>query len=69
MKSSLEMFSWLPRLLVQRGDRVGEVLRRQAGGLGGLLHLLAVLVGAREEVHVVAEQAVPARIASPTMVV
>ncbi len=50
----------LPRLLIQRGDRVGEVLRRQAGGLGGLLHLLAVLVGAREEVHVVAEQAVPA---------
>ena len=60
MKSSLEMFELLPRLLIQRGDRVGELLRRQPGGLGGLLNLLAVLVGAGEEVHVVAEQAMPA---------
>ena len=50
----------LPRLLVERGDRVGEVLWRLAGGFRGLLHLLAVLVGAGEEVHVLAEQAVPA---------
>ena len=39
----------LPRLVEQRGDRVGEVLRRQARGLGGLLDLQAVLVGAGQE--------------------
>ena len=49
----------LPRLLVQRGDRVDELLRRLAGGVGRVLHLLAVLVGAGEEVDLLAEQAVP----------
>ncbi len=44
-----------------RGDPVGELLRRRAGGLGGLLDLEAVLVGAGEELDVVAEQPVPAR--------
>ena len=42
------------------GDLVGELLRRDAGGGGGALDLLAVLVGAGEEVGVVAEEAVAA---------
>ena len=44
-----------------RGDPVGELLRRRAGGLGRLLDLETVLVGAGEELDVVAEQPVPAR--------
>ena len=50
----------LPRVDELRGDRVGELLRRQARGIGGLLDLQPVLVGAGEELHVVAEQPVPA---------
>ena len=42
------------------GDLVGELLRRDAGGCGGALDLLAVLVGAGEERGVVAEEAVAA---------
>ncbi len=42
------------------GDLVGELLRRDAGGGGGALDLLAVLVGAGEEEGIVAEQAVAA---------
>ena len=50
----------LPRLGELRGDRVGERLRLEPGRLGGPLDVEAVLVGAGEEVDVVAEQAVPA---------
>ena len=51
----------LPRLGEQRGDRVDELLRRSCRRpRRALLHLLAVLVGAGEELDVVAEQAVPA---------
>ena len=42
------------------GDLVGEVLRGEAGGGGGALDFLAVLVGAGEEEGVVAEEAVAA---------
>ena len=55
----------LPRLGELRGDRVGERLRLEPGRLGGPLDLQPVLVGAGEEVDVVAEQAVPARAARP----
>ena len=41
----------LPGLGELRRDAVGELLRRHAGGFGGLLDLEAVLVGAGEEVH------------------
>jgi hypothetical protein len=51
----------LPRVGELGGDLVGERLRRLAGGVGGLLDLEAVLVGAGEELHVVAQQPVPAR--------
>jgi hypothetical protein len=50
----------LPERLELGGDLVGELLRRDAGGSGGALDLLAVLVSAGEEEGVVAEQAVAA---------
>jgi hypothetical protein len=50
----------LPRRGELRGDLVGELLRGHAGGLGDLLDLEAVLVGAGHVLDVVAEQAVPA---------
>ena len=50
----------LPRLFEQGGDLVGELLWRNALGVGRLLNLQAVLVGSREQMHVFAEQAVPA---------
>ena len=49
-----------PRLGELRGDAVGELLRGEPGRLGSLLDLEAVLVGAGEELHLVAEEAVPA---------
>ena len=60
MKSSLAMFSRCHASTNCGAIASVNVLRRQARGLGGLLDLQAVLVGAGEEVHVVAEQAVPA---------
>ena len=60
MKSSLAMFSRFHASTNFGAIAVGELLRRQARGLGGLLDLEPVLVGAGEELHVVAEQAVPA---------
>ena len=42
-------------------DLVGEGLGRHAGGDGGLLHLLPMLVGAGQEHHVIAVQALEAR--------
>ena len=50
----------VPRLPEAGGVAVGLLLGRDAGRLGGLGHLQAVLVGAGEEVGVVAEEAVPA---------
>ncbi len=50
----------LPGVGEQRGDRVDELLRRLPGGLGGLLDLEAVLVGAGDVLDVLAEQPVPA---------
>ena len=47
----------LPGVGELRGDLVGELLRRLADGLGGLLDLEAVLVGAGEELDVVARAA------------
>ncbi len=47
--------------------RVGE--RRQALCLGGPLDLQPVLVGTGEEMHVVAEEAVPARASASPMIV
>ncbi len=49
-----------PRLPVAGAGLVGLLLRGQAVGFGGALHLEAVLVGAGEEEHVVAAQPVPA---------
>ena len=51
----------LPRGLEERRNAVGELLRGLAGGVRCLLDLQPVLVGAGEEVHVVAEQSVPTR--------
>ena len=48
------------RLREGGGDLVGELLGRDAGGGGGALDFLAVLVGAGEEEGVVAEEAVAA---------
>ena len=48
----------LPEVAEGGGDLVGELLRWDAGGGGGALDLLAVLVGAGEEVCVVAEETV-----------
>ncbi len=42
------------------GDLVGELLGRDAGGCGGALDLLAVLVGAGEEKRVDAQHALAA---------
>ncbi len=50
----------LPEVCEGLGDLVGELLGRDAGGGGGALDLLAVLVGAGEEEGVVTEQAVTA---------
>jgi len=50
----------LPEILEGLRDLVGELLRRDAGGGGGALDLLAVLIGAGEEEGVVTEQAVAA---------
>ena len=61
MKSSALTCRRLPGLAVERRDAVDERLRAQAGGGGVLLHFQAVLVGAGQEVDVVAAQAVPAR--------
>ena len=70
MKSSLAMSSFCHAAWNLGGDRVGERLGREAGGLGGLGDLQAVLVGAGEERDLLAQQAVPARSsASPTIVV
>ena len=44
-----------------RRHLVGELQRRLACRHGGLLHLLPVLVGAREEVHLASIGAVEAR--------
>ena len=60
MKSSLEMSSSFHASAERGRDRVGLLLRATPGGLGRLLDLEAVLVGAGEEEDVVAEQAVPA---------
>ena len=49
-----------PRVGEQRGNGVDELAWGHAGGVGGLLNLQAVLVGAGEEVDVLAEQALPA---------
>src|SRR5690625_2980448 len=49
-----------PDILEACGDLVGVLPRAHAGGLGCLLDLLAVLVGTREEVGVIAAQAVEA---------
>ena len=49
-----------PRRGEARGDPVGELLRSEPRRGRRLLDLLAVLVGAGEELDVVAEQAVPA---------
>ena len=59
MKSSLLMLSFFHASWNSGAIVVGELLRRLAGGLGGLLDLQAVLVGAGEEVHVLAQQPVP----------
>ena len=69
MKSSLEMFEQLAQLAELRRDAIGELARVQAGLLGGALDLLAVLVGAGQEEHILAEQARERAIASATMVV
>ena len=61
MKSSWVMSSWLPELVVAGHHAVRELLGRDALLGGGLLHLLAVLVGARQEVRGVALEAVVAR--------
>ena len=45
----------VPEVAEGGGDLVGELLRRDAGGDGGALDLLAVLVGAGEEEDVVSE--------------
>ena len=50
-----------PSLLEERGDGVGKGLWAHPSGIGRLLDLQAVFVGAGEQVHVVAEEAVPAR--------
>ena len=60
MKSSLEMFSCCHACWYSGAIESVKSCGDRPGGLGGLLHLLAVLVGAGEEVDVVAEQAVPA---------
>jgi hypothetical protein len=52
---------FLPHLLEDRHVAVRQLRRLDARGLGGLDHLDAVLVGAGEEVRVVAGQAVVAR--------
>ena len=43
-----------PLIPEQLGDRIGILLRRHPGGLGGALDVLAVLVGAGEQEGVVA---------------
>ena len=50
-----------PRLFVQRRDLVDERLWTLSGAGGVLLDLQPVLVGAGQEVDVVAQQAVPPR--------
>jgi len=47
------------KILVLRGDAVGEYMRREPGLLGSALHLLAVLVGSGQEEHIVTRK--PAR--------
>ena len=54
MKKSLEALMRGISVLEARGVAVGELLRRDALALGGLGDRLAVLVGAREEEHVLA---------------
>ena len=50
----------LPRVGVERRDLVDELARCLARGVGVLLHLEAVFVGARQQVHVVSAESVPA---------
>ena len=50
-----------PRVDVLRRDAIHELTRRLADRLGRLLHLEPVLVGARDEPDVLAEQPVPPR--------
>ena len=57
MKSSFEMFRSRAHLPEACRDLVGERLRRHARLLRGALDLLAVLVGAGQEEHVVARAA------------
>ena len=49
-----------PRIGVERGNLVDEFTGRLACGVGILLHFEPVLVGSRQEVHVIATQTVPA---------
>ena len=48
----------LPELRIVRHHLVRQLLRRDASGCGGLLHLLAVLICAGEEVHLLPAHAV-----------
>ena len=50
----------VPEIFELSGDLIGELLGGDAGGGGGALDLLAVLVGAGEEEGIVAEEAVAA---------
>ena len=51
----------LPGLGEEGGDGVGELLGLDALGVGGLLDLQPVLIGAGEEVDVVSAQTMPSR--------
>jgi len=49
----------LPRIGEQRRDLVDKLLRRNAFGVGKLLNLQTVFVGARQQVHIIATKFVP----------
>ena len=61
MKSSLETLSAACHVAEALRVAVGELDRRNAFGIGRLQHLDAVLVGAREEEHVLAVEPLEAR--------
>ena len=48
-----------PGLHKQRSDVVSKLLRRNAGGIGRLLNLETMLIGACEEVNFFAEESMP----------
>ena len=50
----------LPCFLEEWRNGIGERLGRCASSVGSLLNLEAVFVGASEEIHIVAQQSVPA---------